>query len=152
MVLDLAADGDEDRLVFLDRAHDVVARDVGSSHHDDLRPVEARIEIERVEPRVRVGRADRGPEPGAREDEVVGVLRRAGQLVGPLAPEWRDAAGPAGSDGSGSDDDGTGRLGPGRQVGHGPSSMAIDSITGDVASIRRGVDRQRLGARRNGPP
>ena len=142
MVLDLAPDRDEDRLVLLDRADDVVAGDVGRGDDDDLRPVERRVEVERVEPRVRVGRSDRGPEPGAREDQVVGVLRGAGQLVGAFAPERRRAAGPAGSDRPGCDHDGAGRLGPGRQVGHGPSSMAIDSITGRTASIGRRVARR----------
>ena len=84
-----------------------------------------------VEPGVRVGRADRRAVPGAREDEVVGVLRLAGQLGRALAAERRRAAGAAGGDRAGLDHDGVGRLGPGRQLGQGPSSMATDSITGD---------------------
>ena len=87
VVLDLAADRDQDRLVGLDRADDVVARDVGGGDDDDRRPVEGRIELERGEARVRVGRADRRPEPGAREDQVVGVFRGAGQLGRTLAPQ-----------------------------------------------------------------
>ena len=87
VVLDLAADRDEDRLVGLDRADDVVARDVGRGDDDDRRPVEGRVEVERGEPRVRIGRADRRAEPGAREDQVVGVFRGAGQLGRTLAPQ-----------------------------------------------------------------
>ena len=87
VVLDLATDRDEDRLVGLDRADDVVARDVGGGHDDDRAPVEPRVELERDEPRVRLGRADRGAEPGAREDEVVGVHGGAGELGRALAPE-----------------------------------------------------------------
>ena len=130
VVLDLAADRDEDRLVRLDRADDVVARDVGRGDDHDRRPVEGRVEVERDERGVRVGRADRRPVPGAREDEVVGVLGRAGQLGRSLATERGGAAGASGRDRAGLDDDGAGRLGPGRQLGQGPSSMATDSITG----------------------
>ncbi len=74
---------------------------------------------------VRVGRADRRAVPGAREDQVVGVLRGAGQLGGAFAPERGGAAGPAGRDRAGLDDDRAGRLGPDRQVGHGPSSWRL---------------------------
>ena len=117
VVLDLAADRDEDRLVGLDRADDVVAGDVGRGDDDDRRPVEGRVEVERDERGVRVGRADRRAVPGAREDEVVGVLGRAGELGRPLAAERRRAAGASGRDRAGLDDDGAGRLGPGRQLG-----------------------------------
>ena len=55
--------------------------------------------------RVGVGRADRGAVPGAREDEVVGVLRRAGELRRALAPERRGAAGAARGDVPGVDDE-----------------------------------------------
>ena len=96
MVLDLAADRDEDRLVVADQADDVVAGDVGRGDDDDLRPVERGVEVEADEAGVGVGRADRGAEPGAGEDEVVGVLRLAGQLVGALAAERAGAARPAG--------------------------------------------------------
>ena len=71
-------------------ADDVVAGDVGGGHDDDAatsrRPGRGRSPSE---PRVRLGRADRGAVPGAREDEVVGVLRGAGQLGRALAPERR---------------------------------------------------------------
>ena len=40
VVLDLAADRDEDRLVALDRADDVLARDVGCGRKNDRRPIE----------------------------------------------------------------------------------------------------------------
>ena len=105
VVLDLAADRDQDRLVRLDRADDVLARDVGRGHDDDRRPVEGGIEVERDEPGVRVGRADRRAVPGAREDQVVGVLRGTGQLGRALAPERGGAAGAAGHDRAGLDDD-----------------------------------------------
>ena len=105
VVLDLAADRDEDRLVGLDRADDVVARDVGRGHDDDRRPVEGGVEVERDEARVRVGRADRRAEPGAREDQVVGVLGGTGQLGRALAPERGRPARPAGHDRPGLDDD-----------------------------------------------
>ena len=130
MVLDLATDRDEDRLVGLDRADDVVAGDVGRGDDHDRRPVEARVEVEGGERRVRVGRADRRPVPGAREDQVVGVLGRTGQLGGPFAAERGSATGTSGRDRAGLDHDGAGRLGPGRQLGQGPSSMTTDSITG----------------------
>ena len=137
VVLDLAADRDEDRLVGLDRADDVVAGDVGRGDDHDRRPVEGRVEVEGDERGVRVGRADRRPVPGAREDQVVGVLGRAGQLGRPLAAERRRATGTSGRDRAGLDHDGAGRLGPGRQLGQGPSSMATDSITGEARGRAR---------------
>ena len=69
------------------------------------------------------------PNQAPGKDQVVGVLRGAGELGRALAPERRSSAGPAGHDRPGLDDDRRGRLGPRRQVGHGPSSMATDSIT-----------------------
>ena len=87
VMLDLAADRHEDRLVRLDRADDVLARDVVGGHDDDLRPVERRVELERLERGVRDGRTDRGPVPGTRHDDVVGVQGRAGQLGGSLAAQ-----------------------------------------------------------------
>ncbi len=98
VVLDLATDRDQDRLVGLDRADDVVAGDVGRGDHHDGGPVERWVELERGERRVRLGRADRGPVPGAGEDEVVGVRRGAGQLGRPLAAQRRGAAGAPGRD------------------------------------------------------
>ena len=50
-----------------------------------------------VEAGVRLGRADRGAEPGAGEDEVVGVLRLAGELRRALAAERRRGPRTAGS-------------------------------------------------------
>ena len=154
VVLDLAADRDQDRLVGLDRADDVVAGDVGRGDDHDRRPVEARVEVEGGERRVRVGRADRRPVPGAREDQVVGVLGRAGQLGRPFAAERSRAAGTSRRDRAGLDHDGAGRLGPGRQLGQGPSSMATDSITGggpkalECAPLRTRYSRTSLGGAR----
>ena len=51
------------------------------------------IELERVEGRVRIGRADRRAVPGARDDDVVGVEGGAGQLRRALAAERRGRAG-----------------------------------------------------------
>ena len=92
VVLDLAADRDEDRLVALDRADDVLAGDVGRGDDDDLRPVERRIELERVEGGVRVGRADRRAVPGARARRC----RRCRARCRSAWPGPRDAAGAAG--------------------------------------------------------
>ena len=100
VVLDLATDRDQDRLVGLDRADDVVAGDVGRGDHDDRGPVEPGVELERGEPGVRIGRADRRPVPGAREHEVVGVLRGAGELGRPLATERGHPAGTTRRDGA----------------------------------------------------
>ena len=83
------ADGDEDGLVVADEADHVVAGDVLGGHDDDARPVEVGVEVEAVEPGVRIGGADGGAIPGAREDEVVGVHRQTGQLLRPLATERR---------------------------------------------------------------
>ena len=88
VMLDLAADRDEDRLVALDRADDVLARDVVGGDDHDLRPVEVGIEVERIECGVRVGRADRGAVPGARG-------RRCRRCRGPCrsaSPDLRAAA------------------------------------------------------------
>ncbi len=133
--MDLAAHRDEDRLVRLDRAHDVVAGDVGGGHDDHRRPVEGRVDLEGDERGVRVGRADRGAVPGAREDEVVGVLGRAGELGRSLATQRRGSPRATGRERPGLDDDGAGGLGPRRQIGQRPSSMAVDSITGHDLAV-----------------
>ena len=117
VVLDLATDRDEDRLVRLDRADDVLAGDVGGGHDDTRGPVEGGVQVQGDEPGVRVGRADRDPEPGAREDQVVGVLGGSGQLRRALSTERGDASGASGYDRARLDDDGAGRLGPGRHSG-----------------------------------
>ena len=116
VVLDLAADGHEDRLVGLDRADDVLARDVGGGHDDDLRPVEGGIELEGVEGGVRVGRADRGAVPRPGDDDVVGVQGRAGQLGRSFAAQRRGRPRATGHDGSGLDDDRGLRLGARRDA------------------------------------
>ncbi len=95
VVLDLATDRDEDRLVVADEADDVVAGDVGRGDDGDLRPVERGVEVDGDEAGVGVGRADRRAEPGAGEDEVVGVLRFARELRRALAAERGSAAGTA---------------------------------------------------------
>ena len=87
LVADLAADRHEDRLVVVDQAHDVLAGDVvGGDDHDAL-PVEGVVELDADQAGVRLGGADGGAVPRAGEDEIVGVLRRPGELVRPLAPE-----------------------------------------------------------------
>ncbi len=85
VVLDLPTDRDEDRLVALDRADDVLARDVGRGHDHHLRPVEVGIELERIEGRVCVGRADGGAVPRPGDDDVVRVQSGAGELGPSLA-------------------------------------------------------------------
>ena len=113
VVLDLATDRDEDRLVVADEADDVVARDVGRGDDGDLRPVERGVEVEGDEPGVGVGRADRRAEPGAGKDEVVGVLRLAGELVRALAAQRAAGARAAGSDLARADDERICRAPPG---------------------------------------
>ena len=98
VVLDLAADRDQDGLVVADQRHDVVARDVGRGHEHDLRPVEALVALEPEQAGMGVARTDRRPVPRPGEDEVVGVLRLAGQLGGPFAAERAAAARAAGHD------------------------------------------------------
>ena len=95
VMLDLAADRDEDRLVGLDRADDVLAGDVGRRHDHDLRPVERRVEVERLERGVGVRRADGRAVPRPGDDDVVGVQGGAGQLGRSLAPQRRGRARPA---------------------------------------------------------
>ncbi len=134
VVLDLAADRDEDGLVGLDRADDVVAGDVVGGHDHDRRPVEGRVEVEGGEPRVRLGRSDGGAEPGARDDEVVSVLGRAGQLLGSFAPGRRQSASPARSGGAGRDDERSGRFGTWRH-------LVLMALLGLGAYHRRGQGR-----------
>ena len=105
VVLDLAADRDEHRLVVADQADDVVAGDVVRGDDGDLRPVEVGVEVERDESGVGVGRADRRAVPGTGEDEVVGVLRLAGELRRALAAERSGGTRPAGRDLAGGDDE-----------------------------------------------
>jgi hypothetical protein len=87
VVPDLAADGHEDRLVRLDAVDEVLAGDVRCGRDDDAVPRAVLIEVDRNETGMSLGRSDRPPVPGARDDEIVGVLRRAGELVGALAPK-----------------------------------------------------------------
>src|SRR6266446_1425366 len=125
MVLDLATDRDEDRLVVADEADDVVAWDVGGRDDHDRRPVEVGIEVEIEEAGMRVGRADRRPEPGAREDEVVGVLGGPGQLVGALPAMRGGGAGPADRQFTPLDNEGV-RHGSLRGDGWGPGGRSPD--------------------------
>ena len=126
VVLDLAADRDEDRLVVADQADDVVAGDVGRGDDGDLRPVEGGIEVERR----RTGRGRRSS-GSSRRTRRPG--RRGRRRTSPRRSAWRDprggaaraAAGTAGRDRAGLDDDGVGRRGPGRQLGQGPSSWRL---------------------------
>ncbi len=115
MVEDLATDRDQDGLVVLDRADDVVAGDVIGGDDDHLRPVEARIELERIERRVRVGGADRRPVPRAGDDDVVRVERGPGQLLRAFASK-RNSRARASRHGRADRDDE--RLGDGRPGRH----------------------------------
>ena len=134
VMLDLAADRDEDGLIVADEADDVVAGDVGRGDDGDLRPVERGVEIDADKSRVGIGRADRRPEPGAGEDEVVGVLRGAGQLVGALAAQRSVDAGTAGGDLAAADDEGV-RGAPTRcDGGCGPAGRCPDRHAVRVAS------------------
>ena len=104
LVPDLAADRDEDRLVVVDQADDVLAGDVlGGDDHDAL-PVERVVELDAEQARVRLGRADGGAVPGAGEDEVVGVQRRPGELGRALAAQRRRGSRAAGRRRVGRDD------------------------------------------------
>jgi len=124
MMLDLATDRDEDRLVGMDGADDVLARDVGGRDDHDLRPVERRVDLEGHERGVGIGRSDRRAMPGAGEDEIVGILRGTRELRRTFAPERRNAAGAPGTHRSRLDDDGVSRLGPRRRIGGGTSLHA----------------------------
>ena len=105
LVTDLAADRHEDRLIGVDEADDVLAGDVvGGDHHDAL-PVERLVELDADETSPRLGGADRRAEPGAGDDEVVGVQRCAGELLGPLATERRRGRGASGRGSIGGDDE-----------------------------------------------
>ena len=124
-------------------ADDVVAGDVGRGHDDDRRPVERR------------GRARaRRTCAWASVERIVAPYQAPGKtrssayfaapvsLAGPSRRSGGNAARPTGRDRPRFDDDGAGRLGPRRQVGHGPSFMATDSITGS------GAERPISGGRR----
>ena len=68
--------------------------------------------------------------------QAPGKTRSSAYFAAPVSlagPSRRSGAAPRrapGRERAGLDDDGAGRRGPGRQLGHGPSSMASDSITG----------------------
>ena len=81
LVLDFPAQRDEDRLVVLDEADHVVARDVVGGDHHHLGPVEVRVQVDAPQPGMGLGGADGGPVPRAGKDEVVGVLGGAGELL-----------------------------------------------------------------------
>ena len=126
VVLDLAADRYEDRLIVADETDDVVAGDVPRGDDGDLRPVERGVEVDRDEPGVGVGRTDRRPEPGAGEHEIVGVLRLARKLVGALAAERGSAAGTARRDLATADDEGVRGAPAGCDRGGGPAGRRPD--------------------------
>ena len=87
LVADLATDRHEHRLVVVDQADDVLARDVVRGRDDHPLPVERVVELDAEQARVGLRRANGRAEPGAGEDEVVRVLRLAGELGGSLAAE-----------------------------------------------------------------
>ena len=108
VVLDLAADRDEDRLVGLDRADDVVAGDVGGGDDDDRRPVERRVEVEGDE------RACASVERIVAPYQAPGKTRSSAYLAAPVSlagPSRRSGAAPRARPGAivpGSIDDGAG--------------------------------------------
>ena len=127
VVLDLAADRHEDRLVRLIELtmfSPGMSAAVTTTTFDQSK---AGIEVEGHEAGVRVGRADGAPVPGAREDEVVGVLRGAGELPGPLAPERGDGSGASGHDRAGLDDEGVRAARSGSSCGGCPPLAAEDT-------------------------
>ena len=72
--------GDEGRLVVVHEVDDVLAGDVGGRDDDDARPVEGGVAVDAEEAGARLGRAHGQAEPGALDNEVVGVARGAGHL------------------------------------------------------------------------
>ena len=135
VVLDLAAERDEDRLVRLDGADDVVAGDVRRGDDHDRGPVERRVLVDGHEPGVGVGRADRRAVPGARHDDVVGVERGAGQLGGALPTRRGATAGPSRHGRPGRHDQRSGRFDTrGHLVGR-PSSTSERTI-GEASRTR----------------
>jgi hypothetical protein len=71
---------DQRRLIVLDQQDHVLARDVGRGDHRHARPVERRIQLDRLEHPVRDLRAHRRAEPGLGRVEIVEVPRAAGDL------------------------------------------------------------------------
>ena len=95
MVVDLATDRDQDRLVVLDRADDVLAGDVVGGDDDDLRPVERRIELEGVEG-ARARRSSGSSRRTRRRERRCRPCRaRAGELGRALAAQRHGRAGAA---------------------------------------------------------
>ena len=94
LVADLAAHRHQHRLVVVDQADHVLARDVVGGHDHDSAPVEGVIQVDPQQPGMRLGGADGGAVPGTGEDEVVRVHGQAGQLLRALAAK-RCAAGPS---------------------------------------------------------
>ena len=87
VMADLPADGDEDRLILLDRTDQVLAGDVDGGHDHDLGPVHVRVQLDADEARPRLGGSDGRAVPRAGEDEIVGVFSGAGQLGRSLAAQ-----------------------------------------------------------------
>ena len=104
VVADLAAHGDEDGLVLLDRADEVLAGDVGGGHDHDLRPVHVGVQLDGDKARARLGRADRRPVPGAGENQIVGILGGTRELARALAATG-EADGTAGGRGASLEDE-----------------------------------------------
>jgi hypothetical protein len=109
VVLDLATHRHEDRLVVADQRDDVLAWDVGGGDDDRPRPIERVVALDREEARVGLGGADGRAEPGAWEDQVVGVFRLAGELFGSLAAEGTARPCAPGHRAAGLDDEGVRR-------------------------------------------
>ncbi len=133
VMLDLAADRHEDRLIGFDRGDDVVARDVVRGDDHDLRPIERGIEVEGLERSVGVGRSDRRAVPRTGDDDVVGIQRQPGQLLRPLATQRDRRARSTGDGRCGWDDERIGRARAGR---HGPRRYHHDGASRRLGGSR----------------
>ncbi len=130
VVTDLGADRDQDRLVRRDARHDVAPGDVVRGDDGDAVPGEGGVEVDAQQACAGVGRPDRGAVPGAREDEVVGVGRRPGELGRALASRGH-TTGAAGTCGA--------------ALRHDDRALRRGGVAGTARPSRGCLDRQREG-------